>query len=145
VTRRRPRAVRPFAFALLFTILLSACGDDVPSGPEALEGRSWILTQFVAEDGSTEIVEVGVSAEFDGSSISGTSGCNQYNATYEASGNEISFGPIGGTQMACPDPEMSVEARFLQLLESVATFEVEGRSMSMADGEGTPILQFSEG
>jgi heat shock protein HslJ len=145
MTRRRPRGVRLVALVLPFAVVLSACGDDEPSGPEALEGRSWILTQFVAEDGSTEIVDVGVDAEFDGSQISGTSGCNRYNASYEASGNEISFGPIAGTQMACPEPQMTVEARYLQLLESVATFEVEGRAMSMADGEGTPVLQFSQG
>ena len=142
---RRPRGVRLIALVLPFAVLLPACGDDGPSGPEALEGESWILTQFVAEDGSTEIVDVGVDAEFDGSQISGTSGCNRYNASYEASGNEISFGPIAGTQMACPEPQMTVEARYLQLLESVATFEVEGRAMSMADGEGTPVLQFSQG
>jgi heat shock protein HslJ len=135
----------PVAFLLAFTIVLSACGDDEPSGPEALEGVSWVLTQFVAEDGSTEIVSVGVNAEFDGSTISGVSGCNQYNAPYEASGNEIAFGPVAGTQMACAEPEMGTEARYLQLLESVATFEVEGRAMSMSDGEGTPVLQFSQG
>jgi heat shock protein HslJ len=145
MTLRVSRGGRLIALVVPITLLLAACGDDEPSGPEALEGRSWILTQFVAEDGSTEIVDVGVSAEFDGSTISGVSGCNRYNAPYEASGNEISFGPIGGTQMACPEPQMTVEARYLQLLESVATFEVEGRSMSMADGEGTPVLQFSQG
>jgi heat shock protein HslJ len=135
----------PVAFLLGFTVVLSACGDDEPSGPDALEGVSWVLTQFIAENGSTEIVSVGVNAEFDGSTISGVSGCNQYNAPYETTGNEISFGPIGGTQMACPQVEMDVEARYLQLLESVATFEVEGRAMSMSDGEGTPVLQFSQG
>jgi heat shock protein HslJ len=145
VSRRRPWGARLIALSLPFAVLASSCGGDEPSGPEALEGRSWILTQFVAEDGGTEIVDVGVSAEFDGETISGVSGCNQYNASYEASGDEISFGPIGGTQMACPQVEMDVEARYLQLLESVATFEVEGRAMSMADGEGTPVLQFSEG
>jgi heat shock protein HslJ len=142
---RRPRGVRLIAFALPLTILQSACGNDEPSEPEALEDVSWVLTQFVAEDGGTQIVDVGVDAEFDGSTVSGTSGCNRYNASYEASGDEIAFGPIAGTQMACPEPQMTVEARYLQLLESVATFEVEGRSMSMADGEGTPVLQFSEG
>lgn len=145
MTRRRPRGVRLIALVLPFAVLLPACGDDEPSGPEALEGESWILTQFVAEDGSTEIVDVGVDAEFDGESITGTSGCNRYNAPYEAGGDEISFGPIAGTQMACPEPQMGVETRYLQLLESVATFEVEGRAMSMADGEGTPVLQFSQG
>jgi heat shock protein HslJ len=145
MTRPRPRGVRLIALVLPFAVLLTACGDDEPSGPEALEGKSWILTQFVAEDGSTEIVDVGVDAEFDGSTMSGTSGCNRYNAPYEASGDGISFGAIAVTQMACPEPQMSVEDRYLQLLESVATFEVEGRSMSMADGEGTPVLQFSQG
>jgi heat shock protein HslJ len=145
MTHRRARVVRPIAFVLPLALLLSACGDDEPSGPEALEGQTWVLTQFVAEDGSTEIVDVGVDAEFDGESIAGTSGCNRYNGPYETSGNEISFGPIAGTQMACPEPQMTVEARYLQLLESVATFEVEGRAMSMSDGEGTPVLQFSQG
>lgn len=143
--RRAPSGAWLVASLLVFTVLLSACGDDESSGPEALEGVSWVLTQFVAEGGSTEIVSVGVNAEFDGSTISGVSGCNQYNATYEANGNEISFGPISGTQMACPQVEMDVEARYLQLLESVATFEVEGRAMSMSDGEGAPVLQFSQG
>ena len=144
MTRRPTGGSLLVALALPFAALLPACGDDEPSGPEALEGETWVLTQFVAEDGSTEIVQ-GVDAEFDGSTISGVSGCNRYNASYEASGDEISFGPIAGTQMACPEPQMSVEVRYLQLLQSVATFEVEGRAMSMADGEGTPVLQFSQG
>ena len=145
MSRRQPKEILLVALVLPLAAMLPACGDDEPSGPEALEGVSWILTQFVAEDGSTQIVDVGVSAEFDGSTISGVSGCNRYNASYEASGDEISFGPIAGTQMACPEPQMSVETRYVQLLESVATFEVEGRAMSMTDGEGTPVLQFSQG
>ncbi|HJS26410.1 MAG TPA: META domain-containing protein [Actinomycetota bacterium] len=145
MSRRQPKEILLVALVLPLAAMLPACGDDEPSGSEALEGVSWILTQFVAEDGSTQIVDVGVSAEFDGSTISGVSGCNRYNASYEASGDEISFGPIAGTQMACPEPQMSVETRYVQLLESVATFEVEGRAMSMTDGEGTPVLQFSQG
>lgn len=145
---------RRFALVAALIVLglaLAACGgDDGDDGgaaqdPADLVGPSWILTQYIAENGDTEIVEVGVNASFDGSAISGISGCNTYNASYEATGGEISFGPIALTQMACPELEMSVEARYLQLLETVATFEVEGRSMSMADGEGTPILQFMQG
>ena len=142
---RRPRAAWLLVFVVLFVGALSACGEDEPSGAEALEGVSWVLTQFVAGNGSTRIVSVGVNAEFDGSTISGVSGCNQYNASYAASGSEISFGPIAGTEMACPELEMETEARYLELLESVATFDVEGRAMSMSDGEGTPVLQFSQG
>ena len=96
-------------------------------------------------ESDTQIVNVGVDASFDGSTMSGVSGCNQYNAPYEATGNEISFGEIAGTLMACPEDEMAVEDRYLQLLAGVAAYEVDGSSMSMSDAEGTPVLQFSRG
>jgi heat shock protein HslJ len=147
--------IRRFALLplVVFAFAFVACGgDDGGSGsdggtqdPAALEGESWILTQMLTEGGQTEIVDVGVSAQFDGTSISGNSGCNSYHASYEATGNEISFGPISGTLKGCPEPENSTEARYLQLLDGIATFEVSGRSMSMNDQDGTPVLQFSQG
>ena len=149
MTRRRSAiAVSLVAFGLV----LAACGGDDGSGsdgdtqdPAALEGESWILTQMLTAGGQTEIVAVGVSASFDGTTISGVSGCNRYNASHEATGAQISFGPIAGTKMACPEPESSTEARFLQLLEGVASYEVDGRAMSMNDADGTPVLQFMQG
>jgi heat shock protein HslJ len=147
--------IRRFAFLplMVFAFAFVACGgDDGGSGsdggtqdPAALESESWILTQMRTEGGQTEIDDVAVSAQFDGTTISGNSGCNSYHASYEATGNEISFGPISGTLMACPEPENSTEARYLQLLDGIATFEVTGRSMSMNDQDGTPVLQFSQG
>ena len=137
----------------LVAFAFAACGGDDASGsngggthdPAALEGQSWILTQMLSAGGQTQILDVGVSAEFDGTTISGNAGCNSYHASYEASGNEISFGPVAGTKMACPEAETSTEARYLQLLEGVATFETSGRSMSMSDADGTPVLQFMQG
>jgi len=85
---------------LVFGALLTACGgDDGGSEPGAqnpadLEGDPWVLTQMLDADGNTQIVDVGVIAQFDGSTMSGISGCNDYNATYEATGDQISFGPI---------------------------------------------------
>jgi heat shock protein HslJ len=138
---------------VVFAFAFAACGgDDGGSGsdggtqdPAALEGESWILTQMVTAGGQTQIVQTGVSAEFDGSTISGTSGYNTYNASYEASGSEISFGPITATKKLCPEDEQSTEDRYLQLLAEIGSFEVSGRSMSMNDTEGTPVLQFSQG
>lgn len=137
----------------LVAFAFAACGGDDGLGsngggtqdPAALEGQSWILTQMLSAGGQTQILDVAVSAEFDGTTISGNAGCNSYHASYEASGNEISFGPVAGTKMACPEAETSTEARYLQLLEGVATFETSGRSMSMSDADGTPVLQFMQG
>jgi heat shock protein HslJ len=144
-------------FALLPLVVLAlafaACGgDDGGSGsdggtqdPAALEGESWILTQMLTAGGQTEIVQTGVSAQFDGSTISGNAGCNAYHASYEATGSEISFGPIAATKKICPEDEQSTEDRYLQLLAEIGSFEVSGRSMSMNDTDGTPVLQFMQG
>ncbi|HET7929163.1 MAG TPA: META domain-containing protein [Actinomycetota bacterium] len=137
---------------VLVASAFSACGgDDGGSGgggsqdPAALEGESWILTQMLTAGGQTQILDVGVSASFDGTTISGNAGCNSYHASYEASGGEISFGPIAATQMACPEAQMSTEDRYLQLLAEIGSYEVSGRSMSMNDTDGTPVLQFMQG
>jgi heat shock protein HslJ len=95
--------------------------------------------------GQTQILDVGVSAEFDGTTISGSAGCNSYHASYEASGGDISFGPIAATKKLCPEDEQSTEDRYLQLLAEIGSYEVSGRSMSMSNTDGTPVLQFMQG
>ncbi len=136
----RARVVAALGLAL---VLLAACGDDGPSAdPADLEGGPWTLTQYVDAQGQPTGVEVDVTAAFDGSTISGNGGCNQYHADYEATGNEISIGPIAATQMACPDPQGSVEGAYLALLATATTYAIDGGSMKMADDAGTTILQF---
>ena len=137
----------------LVAFAFAACGGDDASGsngggsqdPAALEGQSWILTQMLSAGGQTQILDVGVSAEFDGTTISGNAGCNSYHASYEASGGDISFGPIAATKKICPEDEQSTEDRYLQLLAEIGSYEVSGRSMSMNDTDGTPVLQFMQG
>jgi heat shock protein HslJ len=137
----------------LVAFAFAACGGDDASGsngggtqdPAALEGQSWILTQMLSAGGQTQILDVGVSAEFDGTTISGSAGCNSYHASYEASGGDISFGPIAATKKLCPEDEQSTEDRYLQLLAEIGSYEVSGRSMSMNDTDGTPVLQFMQG
>lgn len=145
---RRRALLTVIAFAALSTALVACGGDDDDGGaqdPATLEGKAWVVTQILDENGDTQIVDIGINASFDGSAVSGVAACNNYNASYEADGGEISIGPIAGTLAACPEDEEGVANRYLQLLEGAATFEVEGRSMSMSDAEGTPTIQFSQG
>ena len=145
----RPARAWVFVPLLVLAFVLPACGGDdegsTEQNPADLEGVSWILTQMTTVGGQTEIVSVGVSAEFDGSTISGNSGCNQYHASYQAQGSRISFGPIAGTKKLCGDPADSTETRYLQLLGDVGSYRISGRSMSMNDTSGTPVLQFMQG
>jgi heat shock protein HslJ len=149
---RRSRWIATIIPLLLFGALLTACGSDdggssgsTAQDPAALEGDAWVLTQLLDASGKTQIVDIGVNAQFDGSTISGFAGCNSYNADYTATGDQISFGPIAGTKKICPPDEQGVEDRYLQLLAGATTYAVQGRSMSMNDAQGTPVLQFSRG
>ncbi len=145
---RRVAIVLPL---VLVASAFSACGGDGSGSdggtqdPAALEGESWVLTEMLTAGGQTQILDVGVNASFDGTTISGNAGCNSYHASYEADGSQISFGPIAATKKLCPEDEQSTEDRYLQLLAEIGSYEVSGRSMSMNDTDGTPVLQFMQG
>lgn len=133
------------------SFVLSACASEDGGGsgatpaqdPAALEGHEWALDSLLGTGGQDETVSVSVTATFDGSTISGNSGCNQYNATYEATGDQISFGPIAGALMACPDPAGSTEQQYLALLDGVATYAVDGSTLTMFDADGTSVLRYA--
>ncbi|MGA8040720.1 MAG: META domain-containing protein [Acidimicrobiia bacterium] len=65
--------------------------------------------------------------QFDGSRISGSSGCNRYSgpATF---GSSCSVGPLVTTRMMClrPDGVMEQERHFLELLDRVDRYVIEG-------------------
>ncbi len=36
--------------------------------------------------------------------LSGSAGCNNYNASYQVDGDSLTIGPVASTKMACPEP-----------------------------------------
>ena len=153
----RPRSRRHVALVVPFVVLAMlqpACGGDDSGGgsgstatqdPANLQGKSWVVTQILDGEGNTVIVDFGINATFDGSNISGAASCHQYHATYQATGNEISFGPISSTRAACPPDEDPTATQYLTLLADAKTYDIEGRTMSMSNADGTPTIQFSQG
>jgi heat shock protein HslJ len=52
--------------------------------------------------------------------VRGFSGCNRFTAPVkETKPGEIDIGPAAGTKMACPQPQMDLEQRFLTQLDAV--------------------------
>lgn len=72
---------------------------------------------------------------------SGHGGCNSFTATYSSSGrDEIDFGPIASTKMACEGPVMEQEARYFAILDAVETFSRYGDgSISLIAPDGRAI------
>lgn len=111
-----------------------------------LAGTPWRLLQF---DRNTAVPdEVTVTAVFEDKRISGSAGCNRYFADVSAATPyELSIGPAGATRMACPAPQMAVEARFLRALEHATQFRFQLGKLAIGyrDGDTQAALLFERG
>ena len=90
--------------------------------PAALAGTEWVLRAWdITEPARSEPV---VTLAYDAGRFSGTSGCNRYTGgvTEGTTPGELTVGLLAGTRMACPEPQASVEARFLEQLSGSRTF-----------------------
>ncbi len=78
-----------------------------------------------------------------GNALSGFGGCNNYNGSYFVSANSLSVGPISSSQMACDPAVSQQEATYLSLLQSSASFEIQGTTLIIRNASGQEILRFS--
>jgi len=102
--------------------------DKLLEGQAQLEGqltladideKEWQLVQFDRNGPLPESVQV--TLQIDGDRLAGRGPCNRYFAGVEAgnSPGEIKIGQSGATRMACPDPLMPLEQKYLKLLAGV--------------------------
>jgi len=96
--------------------------------------REWNVAEPVA---ATPVV----SLVYEAGRFTGSSGCNRYFATVTsgAAPGEIRVGPVGGTRMACPEAQGSIESRFLDQLGGARRFGLsDGRlTISYVRTDGT--------
>jgi putative lipoprotein len=73
----------------------------------------------------------------------GNGGCNRYQGSYETTGQNLTFGPLAATRMACPAPQMDAEQLFFGNLAKVTSYHLEGTALNLraADGEVVMVLR----
>ena len=117
--------------------------------PSPLIGTSWLMTAYF--DGATGLVPalpgVAVTALFgaNGSQLTGSGGCNDYTATYAASGEVLSIGLPAVTGRSCTEPPgiAEQEQAFFSAFPSVVGYRISpGRLELTGLGKhrATPIL-----
>jgi heat shock protein HslJ len=90
------------------------------AGALTLENGAWTLVSF--GDVAAPTSAVGVSTiDFDGTRVSGTTGCNSFNGGYSATNDTITFGPLASTRAACTSDALNNQERaiFTALLGEV--------------------------
>jgi heat shock protein HslJ len=134
----------------VLVLVAAGCGDDDDAetgssdqsdGGPPLEGTTWQLTADAPL--GVALAGAGVTARFEDGKLSGRSGCNEYNGTYEVDGDALTIGPnIASTDMACPAPQMAVEQAYLSRLPKVASFTIDVDTLTLADDGGETVLTY---
>ena len=83
---------------------------------------------------------------FANGNITGPSGCNQLNASYEQTGASIKFSKATSTKMWCAFPEgvMQQESLFLKLLQEAKSYSIEAGRLTFIGADGSKLLVFSK-
>lgn len=95
----------------------------VPAQPASfsLSNTEWLLEDLNA-NGVVDQVRATLSFPEAGK-VAGNGSCNRFFGTSEIHGDAIKLGALGSTRMACPDPVMNQEARYMEALQGAERFE----------------------
>jgi putative lipoprotein len=76
--------------------------------------------------------------------VSGSGGCNRFTGSYTLAGDQLKFGHLAGTMMACVQG-MELEQAFHEALGSTAAWRVTEQRLELLDASGTSLAQFTAG
>ena len=113
----------------------------------SLAGTSWIVTGY--NNGKQAVVSVMAGTELtanfgaDGK-LTGSAGCNNYTASYQADGNKITIGPAATTMMACEQAVMDQEQQYLAALATAATYRIDGNKLELRTADGALAATFQK-
>jgi len=129
---------------VLFVICLaiSACS---PKSISASVIGTWKLTAYGPADSPTPAVPgVDTSLTFnpDGT-LTGNGGCNGLGGDYEVKGDQITFGPIMSTLMACDEPRMMQEDAVHQVLTDTVTYKIDGNTLTIAKKDMVLVFELA--
>src|SRR5690242_3701928 len=147
-------AIMQVALLVACPIAFSACDIPIIGGGLAgatttpqpitpLSGTSWALSELIVAGRSQTLAPTApITLQFQRGSDTylGSSGRNYYNGAYRLAGDKLhlQFGSV--TQRACASPIMSQEVAYLNAMDQVSRFHIDGKTLSLDDGQGIAIL-----
>lgn len=134
------------ALAVTSSAPVAAIGEpeNATQPVDVIEGITWILTRQLVAGEMAEMPDLAlVSLGMDGGQAGGQGACNSYFTSYQLDGQELAFGPIGSTMMACQPPLMQLEQAYFANLAHVAAYRSTGGPMILLDAGGNILLEFA--
>jgi len=116
------------------------------TGP-ALEDTRWKLSEYLNESGALQPAISGtvINAQFTAGKVSGSTGCNNYSASFEISNSLITIGPVMTTRRHCAEPYgiMAQEQEFLQALAAATHYTLTADRLELRNSKGSLQVAFS--
>lgn len=117
--------------------------------PAPLIGTHWRLTALPGDGAGPVdpelrahlVLEAGGGGANEENRAHGSSGCNRFTGSFALTGYALTFGPLAGTRMACPEPAMALESRFHAALAATTGYGIEGETLTLTGPEG-PVARF---
>lgn len=107
-------------------------------GPENPLIGNWTVTGY--NNGAEAVVGpiegTSLTVAFTADGAIGDAGCNSFNGGYVLDGDAVTVGPLATTMKACEQPIMDQEMQFLTALQTPATVEVSGATVTLRDANG---------
>ncbi len=118
-----------------------------PARPLALNNTAWEMITYNNGKGALVSALAGtrVTALFhiDGN-LTGSAGCNNYNADYKVNDSNIKIGPIAATRMYCAEPNdvMDQESSYLAALASAVSYKIDEKKLTLLNGNNTAAVTY---
>jgi heat shock protein HslJ len=125
-------------------LLVWVQGVPAAADGSALDGTSWILTDYSADNSVIAVPEgITITGAFAEGQFSGQA-CNNYFTSYTTDGSSLSFDVVGSTMMMCDGPIAEIESAYFLSLENVTNFAIEDGILKFLDDNGALIAAFSD-
>ncbi len=127
--------------ALLGIVFMSLVGYTVACADTTnpkLEGVTWVLKSYGDAGDLTEALpdrEATLIFYKEDNSVGGNGGVNSFGGDYTIGGNNITISNLISTLMAGPEPLMSQEEKYLNILKSAESYQIEGNTLTITGEE----------
>lgn len=119
----------------------SAPGGDagalVAPVPDALADGEWRVVEI---DGEATAHDARPTLRFEaGGRISGNGSCNRYSGPFRVEGEQLRFGDLASTMMACDPPRIDQERRLFEVLREVERYRAEDDTLVLETADGRTL------
>ena len=145
LTVEKTTVPNPPADASAFQYTLVEVVSKTPAATTAtLEGTTWQLVAYLDDAGNLTLPyrEAPATLLMADGQAGGNTGCNNYFGSYTVDGDSLTFGPMGATMMACPEPQSNQEQAYLAGLGNVASYVIVGNQLHFLNADGGIIMAF---